>query len=209
MYCVELQNSYCISQIEMSVTKNAKLAFHPHKLGRHAASAYTVCLRLWVKHAAETSISGFCGRQVTRREAAASGKINFLSHKTSCPRADRDTANTNHLYNICTTSAQRVRRWSDIVQMLYKMFCACWGGAVPDNSSFRTAPQTSSCPNVKHLVRAAHSNISKWLLYSNINYRAYVADFICVIVFSIMSSYLDMFDMRVGGGGVLCHLWFV
>ena len=27
-------------------------------------------------------------------------------------------ANTNHLYNICTTSAQRLRRWSNIVQML-------------------------------------------------------------------------------------------
>ena len=30
-------------------------------------------------------------------------------------------ANTKHLYNICTTSAQR-RRWSNIVQMLYKCF---------------------------------------------------------------------------------------
>ena len=28
-------------------------------------------------------------------------------------------ANTDHLYNICTTSAQRLRRWSNIVQMLY------------------------------------------------------------------------------------------
>ena len=31
-------------------------------------------------------------------------------------------ANTKHLYNICTTSAQRLRRWSNIVQMLYKCF---------------------------------------------------------------------------------------
>ena len=31
-------------------------------------------------------------------------------------------ANTKHLYNICTTSAQRRRRWSNIVQMLYKCF---------------------------------------------------------------------------------------
>ena len=28
-------------------------------------------------------------------------------------------ANTKHLYNICTASAQRLRRWSNIVQMLY------------------------------------------------------------------------------------------
>ena len=27
-----------------------------------------------------------------------------------------------HLYNICKTSAQRLRRWSNIVQMLYKCF---------------------------------------------------------------------------------------
>ena len=30
-------------------------------------------------------------------------------------------ANTNHLYNICTTLYQLRRRWSNIVQMLYKM----------------------------------------------------------------------------------------
>ena len=29
---------------------------------------------------------------------------------------------TSHLYNIYTTSAQRLRRWSSIVQMLYKCF---------------------------------------------------------------------------------------
>ena len=31
-------------------------------------------------------------------------------------------ANTKHLYNICTTSSQRLRRWADVVQMLYKCF---------------------------------------------------------------------------------------
>ena len=30
--------------------------------------------------------------------------------------------NTKHLYNICTTLAQRRRRWADVVQMLYKCF---------------------------------------------------------------------------------------
>ena len=29
-------------------------------------------------------------------------------------------ANAKHLYSICTTSAQRLRRWSNIVQMLCK-----------------------------------------------------------------------------------------
>ena len=31
-------------------------------------------------------------------------------------------ADTKHLYNICTTLSQRLRRWSNIVQMLYKCF---------------------------------------------------------------------------------------
>ena len=31
-------------------------------------------------------------------------------------------ANTNHLYNICTTSDQRLRRWLNMVQMLHKCF---------------------------------------------------------------------------------------
>ena len=33
-----------------------------------------------------------------------------------------DPANTKHLYNIRTTSAQRLRRWSNIVPMLYNCF---------------------------------------------------------------------------------------
>ena len=36
-------------------------------------------------------------------------------------------ANIKHLYNIYTTSAQRLRRWSNIVQMSYKCFMfAAW-----------------------------------------------------------------------------------
>ena len=31
-------------------------------------------------------------------------------------------ANSKHLYSICTTTAQRLRRWSNIVQMLNKCF---------------------------------------------------------------------------------------
>ena len=31
-------------------------------------------------------------------------------------------AKTKHLYNICTMLAQRLRRWSNVVQMLYKCF---------------------------------------------------------------------------------------
>ena len=35
-------------------------------------------------------------------------------------------ANTKHLHNICTTSAQRLRRWPNIVQVLYKGFVFAW-----------------------------------------------------------------------------------
>ena len=30
--------------------------------------------------------------------------------------------NIKHLYDICTTSTQRIRRWSNIVHMLFKYF---------------------------------------------------------------------------------------
>ena len=30
--------------------------------------------------------------------------------------------NTTHLYTICTMSAQHLRRWSNIIQMLYRCF---------------------------------------------------------------------------------------
>ena len=40
----------------------------------------------------------------------------LVNHQTILP------VNTKHLHNICTTSAQRLRRWSNIVQMLYKCF---------------------------------------------------------------------------------------
>ena len=32
------------------------------------------------------------------------------------------TVNAKHLYNFCTMLDQRQRRWSDVVQMLYKCF---------------------------------------------------------------------------------------
>ena len=35
-------------------------------------------------------------------------------------------SNTKHLYSNCTTLAQRLRRWSSIVHMLYKCFVVIW-----------------------------------------------------------------------------------
>ena len=41
-------------------------------------------------------------------------------------------ANTKHLHNICTMLDQRLRRWADVVQMLYKCFVfagnSSWSG---------------------------------------------------------------------------------
>ena len=51
-------------------------------------------------------------------------------NSSSVTRSYKQTpANTKHLYNICTTSAQRLRRWTNIVQMLYK--CLCLLGSIP------------------------------------------------------------------------------
>ena len=39
-------------------------------------------------------------------------------------------ANTKHSYNICTKFDQRLRRWADVVQMLYKYFVLAGIGMV-------------------------------------------------------------------------------
>ena len=44
------------------------------------------------------------------------------THLTHCTDCIVIPVNTKHLYNICTTLAQRLRRWTNIVQMLYKYF---------------------------------------------------------------------------------------
>ena len=52
------------------------------------------------------------------------------SHVPRC-RYDICPANTEHLYNICTMLGQRCRRWTDVVQMLYKCFVlAGWGSSL-------------------------------------------------------------------------------
>ena len=42
------------------------------------------------------------------------------NRRNQCTRAS--PANTKPLYKFCTTSAQRHRRWADVVKMLYKCF---------------------------------------------------------------------------------------
>ena len=76
-------------------------------------------------------------------------------------------ANTKHLYNICTTSAQRLRRWSNIVQMLYKcLWLMGWwrrtGPAVPspDHAVLR---DVCGDPTIKLLA----GYMNKWNTWTN------------------------------------------
>ena len=46
----------------------------------------------------------------------------FAEQISAVTTAATTQANTKHKYNICTTSAQRLRRWADVVQMSYKCF---------------------------------------------------------------------------------------
>ena len=44
----------------------------------------------------------------------------MFERKSSCP------ANTKHLYNIYTTSAQRLKRWSKTLYKVRQMCCVHW-----------------------------------------------------------------------------------
>ena len=53
---------------------------------------------------------------VPRRPARQADILSLMAVHTTSRQTHK------HLYNICTTSARRLRRWADIVQMLYKCF---------------------------------------------------------------------------------------
>ena len=55
----------------------------------------------------------------------------MFERKSSCP------ANTRHLYNIYTTTAQRLRRWSKIAYKVIQMFCVYWVSIQLGSSSFQ------------------------------------------------------------------------
>ena len=55
----------------------------------------------------------------------------FITNQIGLPE------NTDHLHNICTTSAQRLRRWSNIAQMSYK--CFVWRCHPVDDSTSNSA----------------------------------------------------------------------
>ena len=70
-------------------------------------------------------ISYFTKSKVVLKALSQLAKISVLGQARGLPVQSRwgyIPATTKHVYNICTTSAQRLRRWSNIVQMLYTCF---------------------------------------------------------------------------------------
>ena len=83
------------------------------------------------------------------------------------PAACHIPANTKYLYNICTTSAQRLQRWSNIVQMFNtNVLCSPPGGggggtrlrngrgvppacSKPDPVPIRLAAKKTPCRNLE------------------------------------------------------------
>ena len=97
-------------------------------------------------------------------------EINIQVHKR-CELSKQSV--TSHFYNICTTSAQRLRRWSNIVQMLYKWFVFT---GVTSHNVEHTAASISSVAECRNDLR----DISPRLCPLNISkgvtkYHAHVA----------------------------------
>ena len=57
------------------------------------------------------------------------------------------SANTKHLYNICTTAAQRLRRWLNIVQMFYTNVL-CLLGVIYTNTTYPADTRRWTNPDV-------------------------------------------------------------
>ena len=60
-------------------------------------------------------------------------------------------ANTKYLYHICTTSAQRLRHWSNFVQMLYKCLCLLGRYSRINHEHIKKFILKFYCGNVDHL----------------------------------------------------------
>ena len=62
-------------------------------------------------------------------------------------------ANTKHVYNFCTTSVQRLRRWSNIVLMLHK--CFVFTGMIIShmNTATNTTTRTATWTQCVHIHR--------------------------------------------------------
>ena len=86
-------------------------------------------------------------------------------------------ANTKHLNNICTTSAQRLRRWANIVQLVYKCFALTgWfnAGRAYHVLCWLVEPgRTSFVLNMSHVVEDVWQCMYTYIYaYDNVEYHA-------------------------------------
>ena len=80
-------------------------------------------------------------------------------------------ANTKHLYTICTTSAQRPRLWSNIVQMLYK--CFVFDGYVSKTSGASVSHNTNNLVQIYNWnYEVVHTSLETMInLFKNHNIK--------------------------------------
>ena len=64
--------------------------------------------------------------------------------------------NTKHLYNICTMLDQRRRRWTDVVQMLYKCFVFAGMDVYDGPQYIRSVYRCTPCHQVVILFENFH-----------------------------------------------------
>ena len=84
-------------------------------------------------------------------------------------------ANTKHLYNICTTSSQRLRRWPNIVQMLYKCFVFAGNAVQHYNIHVNVMPATMLVSRSSNLIFPTDQPaFSPYTTYPIINSRAVI-----------------------------------
>ena len=76
------------------------------------------------------------------------------------------TSKHKHLYSICATSAQRLRRWADIVQMLYKCLCLlghCYQGTTYPSEDIEKQTDSRVHVNTLHSRSALlHGKITRF-----------------------------------------------
>ena len=106
--------------------------------------------------------------------------------------SDKTSANTKHLHNICPTSLQRRRRWSNILQMLHKCFVFTGTRSItlktPKNPMFCrfmwhwfhlhvNTVEKNTCHDQVHRVRKWTNNPLHLILFITIQGRArYASD---------------------------------
>ena len=112
--------------------------------------------------------------------------------------------NTKHLYNICTTLYQRRRRWTDVVQMLYKCYVFT-GYSECDLTPVMLGPeillQTFFRQNklplkfIKWFVMYAW--VHQIIIFYHNAYFTYIANFSSLKAGNYVSNYMFKYDWKI------------